>query len=62
MDGNKRVGFVLLELFLALNGYDLEATDTECVDAIVELTAERFSDADFTAWVQRHLHARARRG
>ena len=31
VDGNKRTSFVATELFLALNGYQLQADDASCV-------------------------------
>ena len=52
VDGNKRVGFVLLELFLELNGFELRADDAECVTTIFALAAGELSDDDFTAWVR----------
>jgi len=31
MDENKRTAFVVIELFLAMNGYELVAEDVDCV-------------------------------
>jgi len=52
VDGNKRVGFVLLELFLDLNNYDFEAPDAESAATVLSLAAGELSDADFTTWVR----------
>ncbi len=41
IDGNKRVGFVLMELFMELNGYRLDASDEECLTAITPACCER---------------------
>lgn len=51
LDGNKRVGLVLLETFLELNGAELHATDEECYSAIVAAAAGKISERDFFAWV-----------
>lgn len=39
VDGNKRVGVVLLELFLELNGYELAASDEETLAMILAVAA-----------------------
>jgi death-on-curing protein len=41
VDGNKRVGTVLLETFLDLNGYALEATDEDLLATILAVAAHR---------------------
>lgn len=53
VDGNKRVGTVLLETFLDLNGYALEATDEDLLATILAVAAHEIADDDFTAWVRR---------
>lgn len=58
IDGNKRVGLVLLELFLNLNGYDLETTDEESFGAIIALAAGKISDDEFIAWVRERVSRR----
>ena len=52
IDGNKRVGFVLLELFLALNGFELLASDAQCYEAIVSAASGEITEAQFTTWVE----------
>ncbi len=54
VDGNKRVGLVLLELFLALNGFGLRASDAECYDAIVSAARGEVTEAEFSRWVEAH--------
>uniref|UniRef100_E6PGS6 Putative death-on-curing protein Doc n=1 Tax=mine drainage metagenome TaxID=410659 RepID=E6PGS6_9ZZZZ len=54
IDGNKRVGLVLLELFLALNGFALRASDVECYEAIVSAAGGQITEAEFTTWVEVH--------
>jgi len=54
IDGNKRAGLVALQLFLDLNGFQLNANDAQCVEAILGLAAGELSDPDFVAWVTKH--------
>ncbi|GAC1568254.1 MAG: type II toxin-antitoxin system death-on-curing family toxin [Vulcanimicrobiaceae bacterium] len=57
-DGNKRVGFVLLELFLNLNGYGFRANDAEILEVMWSLAAGTTTSEEFTSWVR----SDARRG
>ncbi len=52
VDGNKRTAFVAVELFLALNGWSFEATDAECVMAMLQLAASECSEDQFAEWVR----------
>jgi death-on-curing protein len=53
-DGNKRVGAVLLELFLEDNGYELDASDAEMLAAIMPAAAGETSEETFISWVRAH--------
>ena len=55
IDGNKRTAFVAVELFLALNGTDLIASDADAVVHILALAAGRLSEADFAQWIRNNL-------
>jgi death-on-curing protein len=59
VDGNKRVAFVILELFLRLNGYEFEPPERESVAVVFSLAAGDLGDDAFTVWVK--LNARAAR-
>ena len=52
IDGNKRTAFVCAELFLALNGYQLQAEDANCVSTMLALAAGEISEAEFAAWLR----------
>ena len=54
IDGNKRTGYVAMELFLRLNGCAFPATDADCVITILCLAGGDVTDADFIAWVRTH--------
>jgi death on curing protein len=58
IDGNKRTAFVAVELFLALNGFDLMASDTDCVLTMLAVASGEIDDATFAAWLRGHLQAR----
>lgn len=51
VDGNKRLAFVAMELFLQLNGFALTATDLDCYDNIVNLARGAIGEDAFVAWV-----------
>ncbi len=54
IDGNKRVGLVLLDLFLTLNGYELRASDARCYEAIVSAAGGDMTEVEFVTWVEAH--------
>jgi death on curing protein len=51
VDGNKRVGFVGMNVFLILNGWELEAPEAEVVDIIVGTASGALDEAALAAWV-----------
>ena len=57
-DGNKRTAFVATELFLALNGFDLHATDADCVITTLGLAAGDIDETSFAAWIRARIQAR----
>jgi death-on-curing protein len=52
MDGNKRTAFVVIELFLAMNGYELVAEDVDCVLTMFALAAGELDEPALAAWVR----------
>jgi death on curing protein len=54
IDGNKRVGTVLLETFLELHDHELTVADDDMFTMILSLATGEVSDADFTTWVRKH--------
>ena len=59
VDGNKRVAFEVLAIFLDRNGRDLQAPESEVVTKMLELAASQISETDFAAWLR--LRNRTRR-
>lgn len=62
VDGNKRTAFVATELFLAINGFDLTASDAECVVNMLELASGKMSELEFAGWIRRNLHRQTSKG
>ena len=58
IDGNKRTGFVAAELFLNLNGFELDATDADCVITMLGVAAGEVSEDAFAAWLRAHTEKR----
>jgi death-on-curing protein len=57
-DGNKRVAFVVMAVFLALNGLDLDATEAEVVTVMLELAAGGLAEDTLAGWLRRHTVTR----
>ena len=58
IDGNKRTAFVAMELFLMLNGHELNATDVECVLAMLAVAGSEWDEATLAAWLRTHTAPR----
>ena len=55
VDGNKRTALVVAELFLALNGHELQATDVECVIVWQKLAAGDIDEHQLGKWFTQHF-------
>lgn len=51
IDGNKRVGFVAMGIFLELNGYALETDEADVVRTMLAVAAGTMSEDEFGDWV-----------
>ncbi len=56
IDGNKRTAFVVMELFLLLNGVELLASDADCVVTFVALAAGELSEEGLVDWLRRNIY------
>ena len=54
-DGNKRTAFLVMIVFLELNGLDLHVSEAEVVTAILQLSAGDLSEAALAVWLRDHL-------
>lgn len=55
VDGNKRVGAVLLDGFLELNDLNLQVSDPELVTTILGVAAGSLSEERFIEWVRENV-------
>jgi death-on-curing protein len=53
-DGNKRVAFLAVGLFLAINDYRLVADQMDAIQAMLRLAAGELTEKAFAAWVKEH--------
>jgi death-on-curing protein len=54
-DGNKRVGFVAMAVFLELNGLELDAPEPEVVRMMIGVAAGEVAEPELADWLRRHL-------
>jgi death on curing protein len=54
-DGNKRVGFLAMGLFLSLNGLRLEVDPIESVQTIMRLAQNQIGEKALAEWIRQHL-------
>jgi death-on-curing protein len=58
VDGNKRIGHAAMEVFLLLNGHEVECDVDEQERVILGLAAGEFSRAEFTEWLRKQTVTR----
>jgi len=54
IDGNKRLGFMAMYVFLGVNGYDLDAPEPEVVDLMLHVAEGNLPEASLAEWLRRH--------
>ena len=55
VDGNKRIAFAALTIFLELNGYRLTCSEVEETGMVLRAAAGEISEGEWTAWVVRSV-------
>ncbi len=55
IDGNKRIGHAAMEIFLLLNGYQINANTDEQFDVVMKTAASEMKREDFTEWLRKHI-------
>ncbi|WP_157265360.1 type II toxin-antitoxin system death-on-curing family toxin [Azohydromonas aeria] len=58
VDGNKRVAFLAVGLFLLLNGYRLAATQAQATLTMFAVAAGEIDEPAFAAWLRAHVQPR----
>jgi death-on-curing protein len=57
LDGNKRLAFLAIGIFLRVNGYRLAADRVEAVVVMEDVAAGRLDEGGLAAWIHSHLAA-----
>ncbi|TKR30639.1 type II toxin-antitoxin system death-on-curing family toxin [Luteimonas gilva] len=55
VDGNKRSALVAMETFLNINGWQLTASNVECVRELLALAAGDVGETELADWLRAHL-------
>jgi death-on-curing protein len=55
LDGNKRIGFVALNVFLILNGHEIEVPEPEVVLVMLGVADGSVTEAELAAWVRKSM-------
>ena len=55
IDGNKRVGHAAMEVFLVLNGFEINASIDEQEQIILRVASGEISREGFTDWLRTHI-------
>ena len=53
-DGNKRIGFLAMVVFLGLNGYEFDAAEPEVVAEFLSLAAGRVTEDALADWIRQN--------
>ena len=55
VDGNKRIGHAAMEVFLLLNGNELDASVDEQEKIIIEVASGNVSRIELSGWISKHI-------
>jgi death-on-curing protein len=56
-DGNKRIGFLAMVVFLGLNGFEFDAPEREVVTMMVAAADHRATEAELARWIRGRMVA-----
>ena len=54
-DGNKRIAFLTMAIFVELNGHGLEAREEEVVQVMLAVADRRCTERELAEWIRAHL-------
>jgi death-on-curing protein len=55
VDGNKRMAFMAMGVFLTINGWSLQAGAVEAIQAMTALADGAIDEGQMTAWLKRNI-------
>ena len=53
IDGNKRTSYVVTRTFIKLNGYDIQASETEKYDIWIGVASNQINEDELSAWIEK---------
>jgi death-on-curing protein len=54
-DGNKRIAFMAMYTFLAVNGWEIVAAELEVVQLVLDVAAHARDEESLAAWLREHV-------
>ncbi|WP_414624630.1 type II toxin-antitoxin system death-on-curing family toxin [Calothrix sp. CCY 0018] len=58
IDGNKRIGHAAMEVFLVMNGVEIDASVDEQESIFLSLASGKLNREEFTHWLKSHVKVR----
>jgi death-on-curing protein len=55
VDGNKRVAFLAIGLFLAINGYRLKAGQVDAIKTMMAVASGEINEQGLSAWIGKYM-------
>jgi death on curing protein len=55
VDGNKRAAYIAMEVFLIINGFDLELDESDAIVTFLTLAAGELSEDKLATWIRDHM-------
>src|SRR3982751_3932927 len=55
VDGNKRIGQAAMEVFLLLNGHEIDASVVDQEKIIIDIARGKVSRIELSEWVRKHI-------
>ena len=52
LDGNKRIGFVAVNMFLLINGFEIEAPEPEVIAVMLQVAEGTLDELDLVEWLR----------
>ncbi|WP_035259107.1 type II toxin-antitoxin system death-on-curing family toxin [Desulfatirhabdium butyrativorans] len=56
IDGNKRTGHAVMEVFVIMNGYEIWASVDDSEKVILRVASGKMGREEFTDWIEAHQH------
>lgn len=54
-DGNKRIAFMAMAVFVELNGFELDAAETDVVETMLQLASGEMEETALAEWLRERL-------